>query len=598
MEEMNEFKRTGKPVKRTGERNGRTEQVREGAGELMSGGEKSHAETHNVEDKIKKRKQKLIELTKDPYTLIFLGILILGIAIRLYFFWIAKSQPLWWDESDYMAYAKDLIGRAYHTITPGHNSLFPYIVAFFFKLGLSEEIIRFILEVLPSMILVFLTYKICILMYDDKRIGLICSFLMAVFWPVLFNTYRFHVDIPAFCIVFLAIYIFWQGYERKEKIFGKLNHNWAVPLTVFLVILVYAVRRGYFLFGFFFLFYMIFTRKIKELLKDKYNWIAVGIGLAALLIAEKFVFTTSIGGLTDIYYHEEFPFTLLPFKVFKVYFAYSSNFLKDSLFYLFILGVFLLVINIVLSLGYIKKSQDKKVKANIFALLTIAITMFHFLFIQRIPGVYGEERYYFSLLLGALICISLAVLYIADYIKKYNKYIAIAVIVLLIGYGGYYEFKYAETTIKGKLISFSGIKEASLFIKGVSNSQDIIFVVPEPQTTYYSERPITGPRRLLGTPSNMDTTLEMFLEKLQTPEAENIRFIIVTFSEPNHPEWMRKDVYTQDGRFAKWQIPFMDTEVDFTTGTQKIEQEKTYGNITFKLLAIKQDAFVYEIIKS
>jgi hypothetical protein len=61
---------------------------------------------------------------------------------------------------------------------------------------------------------------------------------------------------------------------------------------------------------------------------------------------------------------------------------------------------------------------------------------------------------------------------------------------------------------------------------------------------------------------------------------------------------MRRDTYTQDGKFAKWEIPFMDTTIDFTTGQQDIKQEKTYGPITFKLIAVKQDAFLYRIIQN
>jgi len=43
---------------------------------------------------------------KDPYNLTLVIIIVLAFAIRLYYFFITKNQPLWWDEAEYMATAK------------------------------------------------------------------------------------------------------------------------------------------------------------------------------------------------------------------------------------------------------------------------------------------------------------------------------------------------------------------------------------------------------------------------------------------------------------------------------------------------------------
>ena len=64
---------------------------------------------------------------KDPHNLTFLGIMVLALVIRLYYFVLTKNQPLWWDESDYMAYAKTLAGfGGGWIIAAQHNSLFPF----------------------------------------------------------------------------------------------------------------------------------------------------------------------------------------------------------------------------------------------------------------------------------------------------------------------------------------------------------------------------------------------------------------------------------------------------------------------------------------
>ena len=72
-----------------------------------------------------------------------------------------------------MAYAKTLIGDGFYTVTPQHNSLFPYVVSWLMKLGLSEMWIKFALVVIPSILLVWLSYKIAMLFYDDKWLATI-----------------------------------------------------------------------------------------------------------------------------------------------------------------------------------------------------------------------------------------------------------------------------------------------------------------------------------------------------------------------------------------------------------------------------------------
>ncbi len=293
-----------------------------------------------------KRKEKIKNWLKNPYNLIFLFILIAGILIRIYYFDITKSQPIWWDEADYLAYAKNIAGiTPYWTITDQHNSMLPYLVAIFFKAGISEEIAKFFLEFLPSVLLIFLVYEICLLMYNDRRIALISSFLMAFLWEVLFNTMRFHVDIPALTLGLTSIYIFWKGYEKKEKIFGIINSNWAIPLTVLFVILTYSMRRGYFIFGFFFLIYMLSTRDIKSIIKDKYNWIALAFSIILFLLIEKFIFISSEVGNISIYYHGENPINLIPLTIFNTFFI-SSQAMLNFLLYLFWAGFIIILINI------------------------------------------------------------------------------------------------------------------------------------------------------------------------------------------------------------------------------------------------------------
>ncbi|KHO55490.1 MAG: hypothetical protein QT10_C0001G0094 [archaeon GW2011_AR19] len=531
--------------------------------------------------------QNFLNWFKDSYNLTFLGILLLAIVIRIYYFILTANQPLWWDEADYLAYAKNIANLGGDWIvTAQHNSLYPFIVAGLFLLGLGEPAVKFFIQIIPSILSVWLVYAICNEIYDDKRIGLIASFLMTTLWVVLFNSMRFHVDIPGMFFGLLALYVFWRGYENKKKIFGKINSNLAIPLAVFFAVLAYSIRRAYFLFAVFILVYVLLTTKDwKKLIKDKYNWIGIVFGVFLFFLVEKFIFFSGITEVGSTYYHPENPISLGALKVFSSFFSFGSLF-KNIYFYLFLIGIIFIFINLLIYLGHIKKEKNKKVRGDLFAVILVIFTLANFIFILR---TFGEERWYLPLALGAFIAVSQGILLIGDSIKKYSKIIGIIFIILLIALGGYYQVKNAEGIIKNKIPSFEGIKEAGLFLKQISNPDDIIVSVPIPQPIYYSGRKVMNPAGILNKTSNQDVSFEEFLLKLS--ENTKIKYIIVTFSEPGHPNWMQQ----QSSNF--WSIPFMDTAIDFTNNKQDIKQEKTYGNITFKLIALKQDAFVYEIIR-
>ena len=552
------------------------------------------------------KKEKIKRWFKDRHNLIFFGIMIFAIVIRLYYFFLTKNQPLWWDESDYMAYAKNIAGlNTSWIVTPEHNSLFPYIAAFFFKINLSEYFMKFLLELVPSILLVFLTYKICILMYKDKRIALISSFLMAVLWEMLFDSFRFHIDNPALLFGLLSIYVFWKGYEKKEKIFGKIDPKLTMILTGLFILLSYSLRRAYLIFGLFLLSYLILTRKINSLIKDKNNWLALAIIIIIFLVIENNLFISKISDVGSIYYQEK---GSINFKdsltIFGVYFNSQGNGIINFLYYLFWIGFFIIIFSIFLSFDKFKKDEsNEEIKSDLFNFLLISLTLLFFIFILRINFSEGrnyDPRWFFPLIFGSFVCISKGVLFVSDKIKNYNKLLSIAIILILIGYGGYYELQHADQTIKLKLNSFNGLKEASRYIKTISNNEDVILSVPIPQVIYYSDRKVIEPWRFLNKSSNQNTTLSEFLTRIG--KNKEIKYILVTFSEPNHPDWMRKEEYIQNPQtgqlsYSKWMIPFMNTTINFINNDQDIKQEISYGNVKFKLLIIKEDVFVYEIIR-
>ncbi|MFH1802108.1 MAG: hypothetical protein ABH864_01515 [archaeon] len=546
-------------------------------------------------DPVEERKQKIILWLKDPLNLILLLVIIFGIGFRLYYFSITTSQPLWWDEADYMAYAKTLAG--YPTdwkVTSQHNSLFPFAAGALFKIGLSDISIKFILEIIPSIALIFLTYHIVFLMYKNKSLAIISTILMCVFWENIFYTMRFHLEAPALLFGFLSIYVFWKGYERKEKFFG-LNPKWAIPITVILVIITYMIRRGYFLFGLFFLVYMLLTKDFRKLIKDKYNWFALIIAFALLYISEKYIFASGIDTVASTYYNPG-PITLLAFRVFWAFYgSVSTQF--SPLLYVFFIGVFVLLVNIVLSFGYWKKDTSTKVRSDLFLFLTIAVTMAYFTFYQKRITDFGEPRWYYPMLLGTFVAISRATVSIGDYLKKYYKPLGIIFIVLLLGYGCYDQVTHADFIIKNKIGSYQSVKDAGLFLKDISQEEDVISTRAETQTAYYSERRTVHPLGILDDyPIGSENATKVLQKIADNP---NINYFLVLFSEPGNPDWMGRISYNAQGQAVSIEVPFMDTRIDVSTGTQDIKQTKTFEDvgISLNLVTIKGDVFIYEVIR-
>lgn len=536
----------------------------------------------NIEEK------KIISWLKNPYNLILAGIIILGIVLRIFYFSLTSDQPLWWDESDYMAYAKNLAGfEGDWIITSQHNSLFSFLAAGLFKIGLMESSIKFLLVVIPSILLIVLVYMTCLQMYSDKKIALSCSFITAIFWAILFNSTRFHVGIPALFFIFLGLYVFWKGHENKESFFLKIKSKWAVPVSAIFIVLAYSTRRAYALFGIFLLIYVFLTKNPRELIKDKYNWIGVGIAIFLLVIVESFIFISPVTNVASSYYHPEDSLNFAHLHVFESFFQSFSQ-IPSILLYLFYLGLIFLIVNFFISVGYIRKSKDNSLRSDLFALISIFVTLIYFIFYQRGTG-FGEPRWYFSLLFASFICISRAGVFLHNFLKKHSKYLAIIILLSLFFIGGVYQVSHATEIIKIKKDTYSGIRGASLFIKDVSFPEDIIISQPLPQTIYYSERRAIQPEQVIGKTSAEETSFDEFMQELSSNSS--YRYLIITFSEPGYPDWMA--YRTQNQIF----VPFMETYADFQTNQQDIKQSKSFEEygLQINLLQIVEDAFVYEV---
>ena len=536
---------------------------------------------------------------KDRCNFTFLIILVLGAFIRILNLIATKGQALWWDEADYLAYAKNLAGFDIGwIIAEAHNSIYPYLAALIFKFGLGELAVKFLLQVVPSILSIVLVYFLSNEMYKDKRIGVVVSFLMTFFWIHLFNTSRFHVDILGLFFGLISIYIFWKGFEKKEKIFGRVDQKWTIPLTALFAVLAYSTRRGYFLFGIFIATFILLTRSWKEISKDKYNWIGLILGIVLILFVEKVIFISGLGAVGEQYFHEELPISFAPLSVFKSFFKIGGT-ISTIPFYLFWVGLILIISKLALSFGYIKK--DALSKANLLNLLIIAITLIFFMVVLRSPpeDVSAEPRWYLPLAFSAFACIGLISVTLLDSIKKQYNHLGLIIIIALIlifTISGYSQYKIADEQVKSKVASYAGIREASLFLKEIASKEDKILTLSQPQVEYYSERSTLNARVWAGDPRQLGTSAHFDATLLKIQETPSLRFLVIAFLEGAYPEWACNCNNWAQSNIME--IPFMDTRVELNTGQQDIKPEISYGNLTFKLITIKNEVFVYEISRS
>jgi len=320
------------------------------------------------------------------------------------------------------------------------------------------------------------------------------------------------------------------------------------------------------------------------------------LALVLFFVAEQFIFISKIEEVSQGYFHPENKINLITLDVFPSYFN-SLGSIPSVLLYLFWIGFAIMIVRLVLSYRHIRNSGGST-KADLFNVLSIILTLAFFIYVLRIPNVFGEDRWFFPLAFASFVAIAKATIVISEYSGKYNKHLKVVLLVVLIGAGGYYEIQHGDLVIRGKAGSYEGIREASLTLKEISNPGDKIITLGQPQVEYYSERSTIHAREWVDEDPKSQQHLEAMLEKIeQTPEA---RYILISFNEnrvSSYPVWMAVE-QTQGGQTTLWVIPFMDSVINFQTGQQNILQEKQFGDLTFKLVDVKQDVFVYEIIRN
>src|SRR3989344_7539139 len=210
------------------------------------------------------KKAKLKEFLKNNLGIIL--ILFFGLIIRIYYLILTKNQATWWDESEYISVGLHLFFGIPYELNPQRPPLLSLLEGFILYLGGSEQIIRIFIEIIPSTLLILISYLIVKEMYN-KRLALLVALFTSVFWLILFNTVRLHADIPLLFFGYLAMLFFWKGYVKKEK-------NYYVWLVGVFIALAFLTKLTGALFGIIIFLFLLIVDKLK-FLKNKHLWIAL-----------------------------------------------------------------------------------------------------------------------------------------------------------------------------------------------------------------------------------------------------------------------------------------------------------------------------------
>jgi 4-amino-4-deoxy-L-arabinose transferase-like glycosyltransferase len=440
------------------------------------------SQRQNLED-IKRKKEKTKTWLRDKENLLLILVLLFTIGIRLYYFWITKNQPLWWDELCYGSLAKNLVTHQWNgtpmIVWESHIRpiFFSIIWAFFISLRFGEVGTRFFLVLLPSVASIFFVYLTGKEVYN-KKIGIYSALIFGVIWINLFYTGRLLVHMFELGLFTASMYFFVRSIKSE-----RLNYI-SFSISLFLLSLATLTRYQD---GIIFLAYLVILVAIKRLhlTKSKF-WYSGIIGMAPLI---------AFFAYNWIVYRNIFPALLsgdylaqgsVDGKVAPIAFNllnYIPLFLGKIFFIFFLLGLFSFLLNLFLKYDRIHKSP--KEASSLLLFLSAAFVFSLFIFVFRA----AEDRYFFETLSCLSIFAGTGIYLVENYLIKYGKYLSFFFLAIVLISGTYLEIKQADLIISSKLDSYKPMKEAFEWLGENTNKEAVIIGEGiEPYTIYYSDR--------------------------------------------------------------------------------------------------------------
>lgn len=428
------------------------------------------------------RKEKIKNWFNDPYNLLLVGIILFAVILRIYWFFKIGNQPLWWDEANYMDYARTLLGASYWkemfiSIDAIRPIAFPLMILVFTIFGLGESSLRIFTVICSIIAIPFLYYLGRLLL--DKKSAIIACFALSIFWSFSFYSFRLLVDIQLTLIWIIALYLFFNAYindkSYKSFIFAGFFMGLAflTKYSSFILIALISI-------------YLLLNEKA-SIFKNKK--IIIYYIAALITVIPLFIFQSVV-------YHHPIAFIFQPLSVqANQMHTFFQSLIDQIIFCIKIIGMPLwipFIIGLGLSILYILLVIDKShIKGTVqnkhlFILFWLVLS---FLFFGKINyGPYMEERYYFIFYPAIFLLAGYGLSSVFDYLKKFSKYLPFLLIGVLL-FSAYQNIVHANQIIIDKKDSFIQLKLAGEWIKMHTSPEDKIMLIEEQaEVSYYSER--------------------------------------------------------------------------------------------------------------
>ena len=420
-------------------------------------------------------KEKVKQFFKKRENQLFSLLIGFAVLVRLYYFFKLGSQPVWWDEGDYLAIAKVWnLGMEtpewWAHFTGMRPVLLPMIWAVFFRLGASELVLRFFTLLLPSIGGVYVVYLLGKELYN-KYVGLMAGTMMSVYWVWFFYSFRLLTDIPATFLGLLSFYFFWL-YAKKDKplglylciLFGVLGFSTRFPIA--LVPMSCAI-------------YLLFVKKFK-VLKDKTIWKSVG--LLFILMIPYIVYFISTKFFLFQFYFGESAVSIKNAIAWNI-FGMSMGLIHTIWLVAFIIGLITMV-PLILGFDIFWKQKDKSLNADFFVMIWLILHYFFYIVIFRA----ANDRWLLMLMPAIFLIASKGMQASYNFVKKYSKTLGIILALVLLLGGAYQNFNHATELTESKMTSYEGVKQAGLWLKANTPEGAKIITASIVQNQYYSER--------------------------------------------------------------------------------------------------------------
>ncbi len=496
-----------------------------------------------------------------PEHIWLLVVIAAALIIRIYYLFITHGQPLWWDEAEYMSTAKHWAYGVPYDLNNQRPPLFQLVAAGLLGMGIPESWLIFLLVVIPSTLVVVITYWLGKEMFDSK-IGVIAAAGATFMWSFLFWTIRFQPDFWSIGLQLLAILFYWKAFKSghmKHAVMAGVCAAGAfyfkisallVPLSIFIFVLL---------------------KERFSFVKNKLHWTALGSYIVTLLpfmIWQFVTFGNPLAFAPSYASPEARSGRLLGWNALQFFYSFSGIWF----FILFALGLGAFLLYFIMASDLYIKGKYKEANPELLSFIILLVNAAFYIFFIKSTI---EDRWIFLIAPFVFFFSAKGMLLIYNQLSKIKKGIAVFFIVLMFALFIYGQVTHSYSLALNKKGSYLPVKESGEWIKQNSQKDESVLSVSYTQTTSYAERRVY---------TYSDMSLENFTRLL---EDKRPSYLIVSILEPHHPQWMIQQGALSDGGLVI-NMPYLNSTVAISAQGQilvlDVKKAVQKGPYTFELV--------------